>query len=71
MHKALEWLYQRINTFQIPTHEQLQTFFDQLWIQKLKEEKNPVFNDKTTEEDCKRKGSLYLQWYYEKNAPFQ
>lgn len=74
VHAALEWLYNQINVFKIPTKNELLTKFkDQRdsEIQEATKEKELQLKWEQTLEDYIRRGLHYIENYYTTYSPFE
>lgn len=71
VHAALEWLYQQINIFKIPTKEDIIRIFHEKrddWINEAWDQLMYKWEDKS--EDYLRRWEIYLWQYYDKYYPF-
>ncbi len=73
VHATLEWLYNQINVFTIPSKDDLLIKFKDQWDSEVKEatkEKELQLKWQQTLEDYIRRGIHYVANYYDKYSPF-
>ena len=74
VHAALEWMYNQINIFKIPSKEEVLWFFKTQWDTELAEatkEKPLQLKGEQQLEDYIRRGIHYVANYYDKYSPFE
>ena len=71
VHGALEWLYQQINIFKIPSKEEVLNKFHEIWDNEIdKAWDELLYKWDQREEDYIRRGEHYINDYYDKYSPF-
>ena len=76
VHEALQYLYNCVNVFRIPSKEQLLLYYYSLWDsmeKNIKEKWWEIVNvhDNLTIDDFKYRWEVYLSKYYDKHVPFK
>lgn len=68
VHSTLEYLYQKINNFYIPSEKELKDYFLNIYKEKIQKLEDKELDEQ--KEEFKTRWLVYLEQYYKKHYPF-